>query len=87
MNDNNILNNYFLYILNRLRQGRSADIYEIVSHEGSDTPPGSSDIHVILSSLRSSVLKLRVQKRPGKQNMNLLSDDDQASGIWNSITK
>ena len=58
------------------------------SHEGSDTPPNSSDIKVLISSLRSHVLKLRVAKKPGKQGMDLLSDSNESSGgIWNSITR
>ncbi|KAG5893498.1 hypothetical protein JTB14_010548 [Gonioctena quinquepunctata] len=69
----------------RLRQGRSADIYDIVSHDGSDTPENSSDIKVLISSLRSHTVKLRVQKKSDKQNVDLLSEDDAGSGIWNSI--
>ncbi|KAJ3654931.1 hypothetical protein Zmor_014082 [Zophobas morio] len=70
----------------RLRQGRSAEIYDIVSHDGSDTPVNSSDIKVLISSLRSHIVKLRVQKKPDKYNMDLLSEDEPNSGIWNSIT-
>lgn len=71
----------------RLRQGRSADIFDIISHEGSDTPENSTDIKVILNSLRSHVLKLKVQKKPDKLNADLLAEDDSHSGIWNSITR
>lgn len=70
----------------RLRQGRSADIFDIVSHEGTDTPADSEDIKVLISSFRSHVIKLKVSKKPGKQHMDLLAEDDQNSGIWNSIT-
>ncbi|XP_018571194.1 UDP-glucose:glycoprotein glucosyltransferase [Anoplophora glabripennis] len=70
----------------RLRQGRSADIYDIVSHDGTDSPANSSDIKVLLSSLRSHIVKLRVQKKPDKLNVDLLAEDDTNSGIWNSIT-
>nr|XP_018911723.1 PREDICTED: UDP-glucose:glycoprotein glucosyltransferase [Bemisia tabaci] len=71
----------------RLRQGRSSEIFDIVSHEGSDTPEGSADIKVLISSFRSHVLKLKVQKKPDKLNVDLLGDeDDNKSGIWNSIT-
>lgn len=71
----------------RLRQGRSADIFDIVSHDGSDTPANSTDIKVLISSFRSHVLKLKVAKKPDKMHMDLLSDDsDPNSGIWNSIT-
>lgn len=70
----------------RLRQGRSADIYDIVSHEGTDTPSTSSDIKVLLSSLRSNIVKLKVSKKSDKLGMDLLSEDDEHGGIWNSIT-
>ncbi|XP_054270383.1 UDP-glucose:glycoprotein glucosyltransferase-like isoform X1 [Macrosteles quadrilineatus] len=71
----------------RLRQGRSADIFDITSHEGSDTPENSTDIKALISSFRPHVLKLRVTKKPDKLNMDLLGEDDQPnSGLWNSIT-
>lgn len=71
----------------RLRQGRSAEIYDIVSHDGTDTPTNSTDIKVLISQLRSHIVKLRVQKKPDKMQMDLLSDDDDNGGIWNSITR
>ncbi|XP_071549472.1 UDP-glucose:glycoprotein glucosyltransferase 1 isoform X4 [Panulirus ornatus] len=71
----------------KLRQGRSNDIYSIASHEGTDTPAGSEDVQIIMSSFRSHVVKVRVAKKPGKQHMQLLSDDNEESGgLWNSIT-
>lgn len=74
----------------RLREGRSTEIYDIISHEGTDTPSsgGSGDIHVLISSFKSHVLKLKVAKKAGKQQMDLLSsdDDDNNAGLWNSIT-
>ncbi|KAL3281194.1 hypothetical protein HHI36_004410 [Cryptolaemus montrouzieri] len=69
----------------RLRQGRSSEIYDIVSHDGTDTPANSTDIKVLINSLRSHIIKLRVQKKPDKFNMDLLSEDDPSTGIWNSI--
>lgn len=72
----------------RLRQGRSADIYDIVSHEGSDTPPNSTDIKVLIGSFQSHVMKLKVSKKPGKAQEELLADDaDINSGLWSSIAK
>ncbi|RZF38933.1 hypothetical protein LSTR_LSTR015704 [Laodelphax striatellus] len=71
----------------RLRQGRSSEIFDITSHEGSDTPVNSTDIKVLISSFRSHVLKLRVTKKPDKIGMDLLGeDDDSQPGLWNSIT-
>ncbi|XP_045120712.1 UDP-glucose:glycoprotein glucosyltransferase 1-like isoform X4 [Portunus trituberculatus] len=71
----------------KLRHGRSADIYSIASHEGTDTPAGSEDVQVVMGSFKSHVVKLRVAKKPGKQHMQLLSDEsDEGGGLWNSIT-
>ncbi|KAM3966578.1 UDP-glucose-glycoprotein glucosyltransferase [Aphomia sociella] len=71
----------------RLRPGRSDDIYEIVGHENTDTPAGSGDIQVLMSSFRSHVIKLRVSKKPDQQHLDLLveNDDNNSGGIWNSI--
>ncbi|XP_034841093.1 UDP-glucose:glycoprotein glucosyltransferase [Maniola hyperantus] len=71
----------------RLRPGRSDDIYEIVGHENTDTPAGSEHIQVLMSSFRSHVVKLRVSKKPEKQHLDLLeeNDDKNSGGIWNSI--
>ncbi|KAF5269322.1 hypothetical protein FQR65_LT02624 [Abscondita terminalis] len=70
----------------KLRQGRSADLYDIVGYDKTEVTVNSSDIKVFISSLRSNVIKLKVAKKPDKYNMDLLSDDDSNSGIWNSIT-
>ncbi|KAI5635339.1 UDP-glucose:Glycoprotein glucosyltransferase domain-containing protein [Phthorimaea operculella] len=71
----------------RLRPGRSDEIYEIVGHENTDTPAGSEDIQVLMSSFKTHVIKLRVSKKPDKQHLDLLveNDDNNAGGIWNSI--
>lgn len=71
----------------KLRQGRSADIYDIVGHEGTDTPENSTDIKVLISSLRSHIVKLKVSKKPDQMHMDLLSEEESNSGIWNSITR
>lgn len=72
----------------RLRQGRSSDIYEIVSHEGTDTPENSTDIKVLLSSFQSHVMKLKVNKKPDMIHEELLADANEASsGLWSSIAK
>lgn len=58
------------------------------SHEGMDTPAGSEDVQIIMSSFRSHVVKVRVAKQLGKQHLQLLSDDDDESGgLWTSITR
>ena len=64
------------------------------SHEGTDTPANSSDIQVLISSFKSHVLKLKVNKKAGKQHVDLLADDDDddsggggggGGGLWSSI--
>ncbi|XP_053694365.1 UDP-glucose:glycoprotein glucosyltransferase [Sabethes cyaneus] len=71
----------------KLRHGKSADIYDITSADGPNVIHSSEGTRVVLSSLRSHVLKLRVTKKPGKANIDLLSDDkDSTGGIWDSIS-
>lgn len=71
----------------RLREGKSADIYDIGHAEGPNTIHQKQLTKVVINSLRSHVIKLRVTKKSGKQNADLLGDDedDSKSGIWNSI--
>ncbi|KAK0098278.1 hypothetical protein PV326_009913 [Microctonus aethiopoides] len=71
----------------RLRQGRSADIYDITSVDGQDIIQNENEVKVIVSSLKSNVLKLKVSKKADKMEMDLLADDDEKSGIWNSISR
>ncbi|ALC43831.1 Ugt [Drosophila busckii] len=74
----------------RLREGKSNDIYAISHAEGPNTQhqPQTDAVQVLITSLRSHVTKLRVSKRPGMQQAELLSDDatPAQAGIWNSIT-
>lgn len=59
----------------------------IDSVEGPNVAHGTDGTRVIISSLRSSVLKMRVTKKQGHMHSDLLSDGDEAqTGIWNSIT-
>ncbi|XP_023293347.2 UDP-glucose:glycoprotein glucosyltransferase [Lucilia cuprina] len=71
----------------RLREGKSADIYDITFAEGPNTLHQEGNTQVVISSLRSHVIKLRVTKKPGMQHADLLGDEEnqQQSGIWNSI--
>ncbi|XP_067842577.1 UDP-glucose:glycoprotein glucosyltransferase 1 isoform X2 [Heptranchias perlo] len=71
----------------RLRKGRSEDIYQIFTHEGTDSPDDVDDVVVVLNSFKSKILKVQVQKKPDKINEDLLNDEDSESkGIWESIT-
>ncbi|XP_037930913.1 UDP-glucose:glycoprotein glucosyltransferase-like, partial [Teleopsis dalmanni] len=71
----------------RLRDGKSADIYDITHAEGLNTLYSNQSIKIVISSLRSHVIKIRVAKKTGKQSMDLLGDEDDQyqTGIWNSI--
>ncbi|KAL7734467.1 hypothetical protein ACLKA6_010792 [Drosophila palustris] len=73
----------------RLRDGKSTDIYAISHAEGPNTlhQLQTGAVQVLITSLRSHVTKLRVSKKPGMQQAELLSDDTAPaqSGIWNSI--
>ncbi|XP_073840354.1 UDP-glucose-glycoprotein glucosyltransferase [Musca autumnalis] len=71
----------------KLREGKSADIYDITYAEGPNTVHKNENTQVVISSLKSHVIKMRVTKKPGMSQMDLLEDGDsqQQSGIWNSI--
>ncbi|XP_016841360.1 UDP-glucose:glycoprotein glucosyltransferase isoform X1 [Nasonia vitripennis] len=70
----------------KLRQGRSAEIYDITSVDGLDVIHKGNNVKVLISSLRSNVLKLKVTKKPDKAGVDLLADDEKGSGIWDSIS-
>ena len=69
----------------RLRQGRSDDIYTIVSTDGTDQTVNSTEVIPVVSSFRSLVIKIKVNKKPGKQNEELLYDSDESSADDNSL--
>ncbi|XP_071037209.1 UDP-glucose:glycoprotein glucosyltransferase 1 [Parasteatoda tepidariorum] len=71
----------------RLREGRSAEIYEISGSENTETLSDSSNVAVLISDFRSHIIKVKVSKKPGKQYEELLQDDTETdSGIWGTIT-
>ncbi|XP_011150844.1 UDP-glucose:glycoprotein glucosyltransferase isoform X1 [Harpegnathos saltator] len=70
----------------RLRQGRSAEIYDFTTVDGQDVIQNGNNVKVLISSLRSHVLKIKVSKKPDKAGMDLLSDNEKDSGLWNSIS-
>ncbi|XP_014851311.1 PREDICTED: UDP-glucose:glycoprotein glucosyltransferase 2 isoform X2 [Poecilia mexicana] len=69
----------------RLRKGRSEDIYQIVTHDGTDSPPDAEDVIVVLNSFHSKIIKVRVQKKAEMINEDLLSETSESKGIWDSI--
>ncbi|XP_002732378.1 UDP-glucose:glycoprotein glucosyltransferase 1-like, partial [Saccoglossus kowalevskii] len=74
----------------RLRQGRSADIYEIANHDGTETLTDSDDVVAVMDSFKSKILRIKVQKKPEKMEEDLLvsddDDEDEDGGIWHSIS-
>ncbi|XP_046391867.1 UDP-glucose:glycoprotein glucosyltransferase 1 isoform X2 [Ischnura elegans] len=70
----------------RLRAGRSADIFDIVSVDGTEVSQNSSGSKILISSFRSHVIKLKVAKKPDMLHADLLADEESNPGIWNSIT-
>ncbi|CAG05920.1 unnamed protein product, partial [Tetraodon nigroviridis] len=69
----------------RLRKGRSEDIYQILTHDGTDSPADAGDVIVMLNSFHSKIIKVRVQKKADKINEDLLSENSESKGIWDSI--
>lgn len=72
----------------RLRPGKSSEIYDITNVEGLNTIHSVKEgtVSVVINSFSSHVLKVRVTKKPEMMHVDLLGDEDQAGGIWNSIT-
>ncbi|XP_068602278.1 UDP-glucose:glycoprotein glucosyltransferase 2 [Brachionichthys hirsutus] len=69
----------------KLRKGRSEDIYQIISHDGTDSPADSGDVIAVLNSFHSKIIKVRVQKKANQINEDLLSDNSASKGLWDSI--
>uniref|UniRef100_A0A668ADE3 UDP-glucose ceramide glucosyltransferase-like 1 n=1 Tax=Myripristis murdjan TaxID=586833 RepID=A0A668ADE3_9TELE len=44
----------------KLRKGRSEDIYQILAHDGTDSPADAGDVVVVLNSFHSKIIKVRV---------------------------
>jgi len=77
------------WVLN-LREGRSKDIYDIVSHENTDSEGKGGDVLVLMNSFQSKTIKIKVSKKPNMKSEELLpkddSSDDDDSGWFSSIT-
>uniref|UniRef100_A0A671W0T8 UDP-glucose glycoprotein glucosyltransferase 2 n=1 Tax=Sparus aurata TaxID=8175 RepID=A0A671W0T8_SPAAU len=71
----------------RLRKGRSEEIYQIVTHDGTDSPADAGDVIVVLNSFHSKIIKVRVQKKADKISEDLLSENSESKGIWDSIAR
>ena len=56
----------------RLRAGRSEEIYQISSHDGTDSPSDASDIVVVMDTFKSKIIKVRVRPRVGKNCVEII---------------
>jgi UDP-glucose:glycoprotein glucosyltransferase len=73
----------------RLR-GRSAEIYEVATHEETD-PNFVDEMVIALGSFSGKVIQLRLTKRPGMEHLNVISGDEtedelEEESLWDSIT-
>uniref|UniRef100_A0A915JM16 UDP-glucose:glycoprotein glucosyltransferase n=1 Tax=Romanomermis culicivorax TaxID=13658 RepID=A0A915JM16_ROMCU len=73
----------------RLREGRSSEIYDITSHENTDSPSrGFTDISVVMNSFSGRIIRIRVTKKPDKLNEHLLmdqKDSEEQQSVWSSL--
>ncbi|XP_067039989.1 UDP-glucose:glycoprotein glucosyltransferase 1-like [Acropora muricata] len=70
----------------RVREGRSAEIYDIESVSDSKE---EEDKHfaVVVDSFVGKLLKVKVRRKPGMEGKDLLGDSDsQSGGIWDSLS-
>ncbi|XP_027530452.1 UDP-glucose:glycoprotein glucosyltransferase 2 isoform X4 [Neopelma chrysocephalum] len=71
----------------RLRKGRSEEIYQVFSHEGTDSVADLADVIVVLNNFRSKIIKVQVQKKPDKMNEDLLTEGTGKYGNLESVTR
>lgn len=75
----------------QLREGRSKDIYEIVSHENTDSESKrTNNIIIVIDSFEAKVIRVKVSKKADKINENLLDDKEAeaekgSGGLWDSL--
>ncbi|CAK8686861.1 unnamed protein product [Clavelina lepadiformis] len=73
-----------------LREGKSRDIYQITSHDSTDSL--NDDVIILMDSFKSKVILIKVSKRPEKIGSSLIEEDDTepeeekgGGGIWDSV--
>uniref|UniRef100_A0A0R3RF81 UDP-glucose:glycoprotein glucosyltransferase n=1 Tax=Elaeophora elaphi TaxID=1147741 RepID=A0A0R3RF81_9BILA len=78
------------WILN-LRDGKSKDIYNVVSHVNTESED-ETGINVLIDSFSGRTIRIRVAKKKGKENENLLSEgkseeeSEDYHSVWSSIS-
>ena len=75
------------WILN-LRDGASSDIYSISSHENAEKLEGGSkdDVVVVIDSFKTKVVKVKVAKKPGKENEDVLGGSNDEGKGYRSVS-
>uniref|UniRef100_A0A8R1HWF4 UDP-glucose:glycoprotein glucosyltransferase n=1 Tax=Caenorhabditis japonica TaxID=281687 RepID=A0A8R1HWF4_CAEJA len=66
-----------------IREGKSSEIYKIGSHVGAEKIE-EDVLQVVIDSFTGKSVRVRVEKREGMEERNLLSDDDE--GMWSSLS-
>lgn len=61
----------------QLREGKSKDIYEIHNHTNTESDQQSQKVRVIIDSFLGKIIRVKVGKQEGKENLNLLSESGQ----------
>lgn len=86
-----------------MREGKSKDIYEIHNTTNTESDQQSQEVRVVIDSFLGKIIRVKVGKREGKEDQNLLSesgqqqdetatllglnDDEEENSIWSSISK
>jgi UDP-glucose:glycoprotein glucosyltransferase len=72
----------------QLRPGRSADIYDIKSHDKTESPPSEPVVKVLINKFTGKIIRIRVQKKPDKLDKHLLVDgkDLEERSMWDTIS-
>uniref|UniRef100_A0A8C5A477 UDP-glucose ceramide glucosyltransferase-like 1 n=1 Tax=Gadus morhua TaxID=8049 RepID=A0A8C5A477_GADMO len=67
----------------KLRKGRSEDIYQILTHDGTDSPDDAGDVVVTLNSFQSKIIKVRVRPAPITGGSSRPSDAEKKEDVLN----
>ena len=61
--------------------------FVLCSHEETDSS-SNDDVVILMDSFKSKIVSMKVRKRPGMEEMDLLSEDkDEEQGLWGSLSR
>uniref|UniRef100_A0A1I7TWE2 UDP-glucose:glycoprotein glucosyltransferase n=1 Tax=Caenorhabditis tropicalis TaxID=1561998 RepID=A0A1I7TWE2_9PELO len=66
-----------------IREGKSSEIYKIGSHVGAEKI-GDDVLQVVIDSFTGKSVRVRVEKKEGMEDRNVLSDEEE--GVWSSLS-